>query len=69
MGVVCLVADTGKWVLTEPGAMLEAETWSKCIFFHCVKTWLVYFRIAPSIGVVYFVADIGKLVLTEPGAI
>ena len=32
-GVVYFVAYTGKPVMREPGAMLEAETWSKGIFF------------------------------------
>ena len=43
-GIVCLVAEIGKQVLVGPGAMWEAETWSRCIFA-CVKTAVVYFWI------------------------
>ena len=56
IGVVYLVPVTGNLALAEPGALLEAEAWSRGIFFKCVKTWLVYFWIAPSIGVVCFLA-------------
>ena len=68
-GVVCFLAESGKRVLTELGAMEEAETWSIGIFFQCVKTQLAHFRMTPSIGlVVCLVAKTGKWVLTEPGA-
>ena len=68
-GVICFLAESGKLVLTELGAMKEAETWSIGIFFQCVKTWLVHFWMTPSIGVVIcLVAKTGKWVLTEPGA-
>ena len=53
IGVVYLVTETGKWALLEPGRTLKAETWSRGIFFQCVKTWLVYFWIAPSIRVFF----------------
>ena len=39
----CLVAETGKQVLTVPGAMQEAETWSRGIYFKCMKILSVYF--------------------------
>ena len=69
IGVVCLVTIMQKRVLVEPGAMQEAETWSRGIFFQCVKTGVVYFWIAPSIGVLCLVAEMQKRVLAEPGAI
>ena len=49
--VVCLVADMQKQVLSEPGAIQEAKTWSSGIFFQCVKAGVVYYWMAPSIGV------------------
>ena len=49
------------------GAMQEAETWSRGIFFQCVKTEVVYFSMAPSVGVVGLVAKTQKRVLVEPG--
>ncbi len=33
IAVVCLVTETRKRVLTELGAMQDAETWSRGIFF------------------------------------
>ena len=65
-GIVCLVTETGKQVVAEPGAMKETETWSRGIFKQCVKTWMVYVRMVPSIVVVF---ETGKLVMTEPGSI
>ena len=68
IGVVCLVAKMQKWVLAGPGALQEAETWSRGIFFQCVKTGVVYFWMAPSIGVVCLVAETQKRVPLEPGS-
>ena len=60
IGGVCLVTITQKRVLVEPGAMQEADTWSRSIFFQCVKTW-------QYIVVVCFEAETGKQVVTaEP---
>ena len=68
-GVVCFLAKSGKWLLTELVALEEAETWSIGIYFQCLKTQLVHFWMTPSIGVVVcLVAKTGKWVLTEPGA-
>ena len=69
IGVVCFLALIGKGGLIEPGAMHEAETWSRGIFFQFVKTWLVYFWMAPSIGAVCLLAQIGIWGLIEPGAV
>ena len=69
IGVVYLVTETGKWALLEPGRTLKVETWSRGIFFQCVKTGVVDLWMAPSIGVVCLVAKTQKWVLVEPGAI
>ena len=35
VGIVGFVVETGKCVPVGPGAMWEAETWSRCIFSMC----------------------------------
>ena len=66
VGVVCLMSKMQK--AGPGGAMQEAETWSRGIFFQCVKTEVVYFTVAPPIGGVCLVTKTQKRVLVEPGA-